>query len=139
MSGMEPILVRKNERHDVAIRGRFAVAAAHATIVRLSKAAGIKHGTIDIDIVDLSSAGLGFLTPVFIPKHTRVTMQVAPGNGSSDTFEARGIVRRVVMTDRRPMYYVGISFDAIPDTERANLNALLAEFGAALPDQPKAS
>jgi hypothetical protein len=130
MSGMEPTAVRQSERHDVALRGRFAVAPQHAHIVRLAKASGTKNGAFEADIVDLSAAGLGFLTPIFIPKHTRLTCQIAPGNGAADPFEAHGVVRRVVMTDRRPMYLVGLIFDDLPPEDRARLHALLAEFGA---------
>jgi hypothetical protein len=129
MSGVEHNLVRRNERHDVALRGRFRISPEHAPIVKLSKASGARDGILETDIVDLSACGLGFLSPIFIPKHARITCQIAPGNGVSDTFDTQGVVRRVLMTDRRPMYLIGVTFDSITDEASTRLQILLSEFG----------
>jgi hypothetical protein len=128
MSGVEHQVVRRNERHDVALRGRFKISPEHDPIVKLSKVSGARDGLLEADIVDLSAGGLGFLSPVFFPKHARITCQIAPGNRASDAFDTQGVVRRVVMTDRRPMYLIGVSFDSITDEASTRLHELLSEF-----------
>jgi c-di-GMP-binding flagellar brake protein YcgR len=126
---MENMAVRRTERHDVALRGRFRIAESHAGIVRLAKASGVRDGAIETDVVDISGGGLGLLTPVFIPKRVHVRCQVLLPNSDQTAFECTGIVSRVVMTDRRPMYLIGLTFDEMSDAARGRLTALLVELG----------
>lgn len=129
MSGMDHLAVRRTARHDVVLRGRFKVADSHAGVVRLAKASGVRDGAIEADVVDLSGGGLGLLTPVFFPKRVKIICQVMLPQGSTPAFECVGVVTRVVMTDRRPMYLIGLVFVEMTDAARAQLSSLLSELG----------
>jgi hypothetical protein len=125
---MDHLAVRRNERHDVALRGRFRIAESHASVIRLAKASGVRDGAIEADVVDLSGGGLGLLTPVFLPKRVKIECAVLLPS-SAEVFACTGIVTRVVMTDRRPMYLIGLNFEEMSDKARGQLSELLAELG----------
>ena len=76
MSSAHDLVVRRTQRHDVVLRGRFSVSAPHTSIVRLGKASGVRDGSVEADVVDLSGGGIGFLSPVFFPKRLLVDVQV---------------------------------------------------------------
>jgi len=129
MSGMDHLAMRLNERHDVALRGRFKIAESHAGVVRLAKASGVRDGMIEADVIDISGGGLCLLTPIFIPKQVNVECQVLAPQGSTTEFECSARVSRVVMTDRRPMFLIGLTFKGMTEASRAQLSALLAGLG----------
>ena len=129
MSGMDNLAVRRTERHDVALRGRFRIADSHASVVRLAAASGIRNGAIEADVVDISGGGLGLLTPIFLPRRVHVQCQVLLPTSDRTVFECTGIVSRVVMTDRRPMYLIGLTFDEMTEAARQQLSTVLTELG----------
>jgi hypothetical protein len=120
-------MVRQSVRYDVSIRGCVAVADEHAQAIRFGAGAGHRDGWVDLDIVDVSSNGLGMISPVFIPRKTLLTVR-AYSHGENPTLllEVPVRVQRVFMTDRRPGYLIGTSF-ADPGAEAVKqINALLA-------------
>jgi len=125
---MNELAVRQSQRHDVALRGTVQIDPDQASIVRLSKTSGAREGVLSVDIVDLSAKGLGFLIPVFLPKGIGVVVAVLDPKGGPPLLSIKGKVMRAVMTDRRPMYLIGVSIE-IPegDTKKA-LDSILASF-----------
>lgn len=119
-------MVRQSVRYDVSIRGCVAVANDHAQAIRFGAGAGHRDGWVDLDIVDVSSNGLGLISPVFIPRKTLLTVRAYSfGENPSLLLEVPVRVQRVFMTDRRPGYLIGTSF-ADPGPEAAQqINALL--------------
>lgn len=131
MSGMDQIAVRRAQRHDVALRGRCSIAESHASAVRLARTSGMRDGVIEADVVDLSSGGLGLLSHIYIPKHAVLTCKLLLPQSEAVAFECEGAVTRVIMTDRRPMYMIGVTFSELGAHARERLASLLAALGDA--------
>lgn len=117
MSDDLPAMVRRTIRFDVMFRGDITIMSSHVGRVRISGSAPLRDAIIESDIVDLSNNGLGFITTVFIPKRTMVLIRAfSPDGGGDELFSISARVQRIVMTDRRPAYLVGVSFeDATPE------------------------
>jgi hypothetical protein len=108
------IIFRKSARYDVSLPARVRVAEAHAGVVRFTAIAGVRQGWLPVDLVDFSSGGLGFLSSVFVPRRCILQIQIfGLEQGPAETALIDGVcrVQRVVMTDRRPAYLVGASFE----------------------------
>lgn len=129
MSGMDQLAVRRTQRHDVALRGRFAIAEPHTRLVRLARTSGMRDGVVEADVVDLSAGGLGLLTHVFLPKRVALVCKLLLPQSETVAFECEGVVTRVVMTDRRPMYMIGVTFRDVAPAAKGQLATLLAALG----------
>ena len=127
----DKVIVRHAVRHDVAIRAQVSIRGPHATSIRLSAATGVKDGWIDADAVDFSLGGVGVISTVFIPRPAVVRLRMlSAGEHPTIIFEGDAVVRRVVMTDRRPAYHIGTSFHQLSPEAQVQaeaLNAMLAE------------
>jgi len=129
------VIVRTSVRHDLCLRGLVKFVPEGAGGVRLSTAAGAKDGWVDVDVVDLASGGLGFISTVFFPRRSLMKLRVmGPGEGSPVVLEAAVRVQRVHMTDRRPAYLLGCSFDSLSDAERGQLDSLFAALSGGARD-----
>jgi c-di-GMP-binding flagellar brake protein YcgR len=124
--------VRKTMRHDVAIKAAIKVAPAHADLVRLSNGSGAQSGWIDSDCVDASVGGMGFISTTFLPRMTNVAVRLfASADAPTAFIECPCVVRRVIMTDRRPAYHLGCSFGELtPELQRA-VESFLNNLGGA--------
>lgn len=132
MDQQPPLIVRRNARHDVAIRGRICIAPEHAKNVSLAGASGVKDGWVDVDVVDFSTGGVGMISLVFLPRKTHVRMQVlGPDPESPALVELSGVVQRVCMTDRRPAYLIGTSVSELSPEARSRVESILAMFADA--------
>jgi c-di-GMP-binding flagellar brake protein YcgR len=129
MSGMDQLAVRQAQRHDVALRGRFTIAETHASAIRLARNSGLRDGVIEADVVDFSAGGLGLLSHVFVPKRAVLNCKLFLPQSEALAFECEGTVTRVVMTDRRPMYLIGVTFREMSAAARDQLAVLLAALG----------
>lgn len=129
MAGSHDLVVRRTVRHDVVLRGRFSVAAPHASAVRLAKASGSRDGAVEADIVDLSAGGVGFLSTVFLPKRLLVDVEILAPRSGAPLLRCRGRVTRTLMTDRRPMYMLGVAFENLDEATTAALATLLEQAG----------
>jgi len=124
------LIFRKNTRFDLSLPARIRISEAHAGIVRFTASAGAKQGWLPVDLVDFSAGGLGFLCSVFVPRRCVLQIDVEGRSGTSESSLFQGVcrVQRVVMTDRRPAYLVGASFER-PSTEaEAEIARVLALF-----------
>ncbi|MFO0831608.1 MAG: PilZ domain-containing protein [Phycisphaerales bacterium] len=123
--------LRRDVRHQVAMRAQVCISGMHAALVRLSPAAGAKDGWLEADAVDFSLGGVGLITSVFLPRHAGVRVRLlTPGEESTVLFEGEAVVRRVIMTDRRPAYHLGTSFhnlDAESQKQVTAINQMLSE------------
>lgn len=128
MDGHNSIPIRRTQRHDVAMRGRFVVAGGHADFVRLTRTSGSREGWLDADVVDLSGGGFGFLSAVYFPKRLLMNCELFDPRGNDVLLTCSGRVTRVVMTDRRPMYLVGMLFEDMSPEHRAKLAEVLASW-----------
>ncbi len=128
MATMQELAVRQTQRHDVALKGRMAIAPDHAALVRLAQAAGGKDGWIDIDVMDVSVGGLALLSPVFLPRRVMTIVRILGTQAGEVMLETPATVQRVVMTDRRPMYLLGLLVNPT-ESSSAQMNLLLKKLG----------
>lgn len=125
------VMVRRTRRYDASLRARVSICAEHAPLVRLGPSSGAKDGWIEMDVVDFSAGGVGFVSLVWLPRRTILQFQLyAPGAGSDKAVvNGKTRVQRVTMTDRRPAYLLGTAFDSNTDPKiHAEMEALIAQF-----------
>src|SRR5262245_23269749 len=119
------MVVRRSVRHDIALRAGVVIAGTHAGVVRFSSGAGGPDGRIGVDVVDVSTGGVGVMSPVFIPRKTLLTLAVyglTPDSPPITTVMCR--VQRVTMTDARPAYLLGLAFERMSNVTTAQVDAL---------------
>lgn len=134
MSVTPPVIVRRSVRFEVGLRAMLCVSAEHGAFVRLSQQAGIREGWIETDLVDFSAGGFGVMSQVFVPRKTMVTVRIMrPAPENTLMAEVTGRVQRVFMTDRRPAYMVGISFEGLTPLAQRQVDAMLAELAGSEP------
>lgn len=120
-------VIRKSDRHEIMLPVRFRVHEADRGQVRLSTRSGQRDGWVSADLVDLASGGLGIVSPAFLPRGCRADVQILAfgGDDAPPVLEIQTKVRRVVMTDRRPAYLIGLLFLNPTPEQKASLNDLL--------------
>lgn len=85
------------------------VAEDAAEQVTLARSISDGTGAIDVFITDASRGGLGIESNVFMPRGCRLKIRVqAAAQGAIHDLTLR--VQRVTMLDRKPTYYLGLSF-----------------------------
>jgi len=144
MDGAKPqdLSVRQHERLACDLSARVAVVAEG--VVRLSRLAPGGGGEFDARIVDLSRGGVGLYSPVYLPPASTLTVRLAGGPGLPE-LECKGVVRRAVMVERAPTYYLGVSVDTrTPETAASLERAMDAvrtatKTDAAAPDRERRS
>ena len=123
-------IMRKVERFDVSINAVLGPTAQHASVVKLAPAAGAKDGMIDCNCVDISLAGAGFFTTVFLPRLTRIRIKLfSVGDAPQLLLTSEATVRRCIMTDRRPAYHLGCAFADLTEEQQRQLDVILAQVG----------
>ena len=127
MTSHSGLIFRKSARFDLSLPARIRVAEAHAGTVRFTAAAGARQGWLPVDLVDFSAGGLGFLCGVFVPRRCVLQIEVdgREGGQSGTLFQGICRVQRVVMTDRRPAYLVGASFEQPSQESEAEISRVL--------------
>lgn len=130
MEGSSEVLVRRSARHDVAFRGRVCVAPDHASVVRLSAASTARSGWVDVDILDFSAGGIGFLSLAFFPRRCQLRILVTRTDDPAELPMLDVLVRvqRVIMTDRRPAYLIGTAFDCPDQRALEQIDRLLCRL-----------
>lgn len=124
--------LRRSARYDVALRARVEPAADARPAVQFS-AALTRRGPLEVDIVDISSGGVGLLSGLFIPRGCPLDLRIMGlgGEVAEELVAVRARVHRVIMTDRRPAYLVGASFEQVDEAQAVRLNWLVSQFGKA--------
>lgn len=131
MADAQGLIVRKSVRLDIALPALLRIDSEHAGAVRFGPASGQRDGWVEADVVDLSGGGVGLIMTQFVPSGCMVVVRVFGHDGREHEalFELRGEVRRVLMTDRRPAYLVGVSLDTMDEGSLAALEGLLDDAG----------
>ncbi|MDX2133028.1 MAG: PilZ domain-containing protein [Planctomycetota bacterium] len=121
-----PVIVRNSIRYDVCLRGMVSVIDEQVGGVRLTTASGVRNGWLDVDVVDLATGGLGFISSIFFPRRVLLRVRVlGQGDTPPTLLECTARVQRVCMTDRRPAYLMGCAFEAQTPQADAQLAALI--------------
>lgn len=109
--GAEQLVVRQHERFHCRLPLRLRIAADVVEQVILARAVSDGSGAIDAFITDASRGGLGIESAVFLPRGCRLRVRLKSA-GPTPTPDNDLIVRvqRVSMLDRKPTYYLGVSF-----------------------------
>ena len=135
------LAVRGSARYECSLDAQLAVGSEHARLVKPDKSAPGAGGPVRAVVVDLSLGGAGFRSPLFFPRTARVSMTLIPP-GKTVAIVAELRVRRVMMLDRAPTYYIGAGFEGLtPEQSQAILEVLahLKASGAKLvPEVPRA-
>jgi len=128
--------VRRQVRHEMFLPAAIRVAKEHSTQVRLAPGVADEEGWVDASLVDFSLGGMGLIASAFFPMRCAVEVRVY----SVDTLDQKvllgvpGRIQRIVMTDGRPAYLLGISFQG-DDPQRADalaqFNDILTSMNAA--------
>lgn len=131
---MSGLITRRNERHEISLPAKVRIAISHSMLVKFNKAAGCKDGWVDVDLIDFSVAGIGFITSTFFPRGAMIEIKVADLE-EPDTDAELGVliqcemrVMRVQMTDRRPAYLIGGAFSSIDEEFKERIESLMARF-----------
>lgn len=120
------VIVRNAVRHDLCLRGQVRILPEGEGGVRLASPAGAREGYLDVDVVDIATGGLGFISLAFLPRKCLLEVRVyGPGDAAGIVLTARSRIQRVCMTDRRPAYLMGCSFDNLTPESKAQLESLL--------------
>ena len=107
----EQLVVRQHERFHCRLPLQLRVAPEMAEQIVLARAVCDGSGSIEAFITDASRGGLGIESAVFLPRGCRLRVRLKDG-GPTDTIANELVVRvqRVSMLDRKPTYYLGVSF-----------------------------
>lgn len=108
--GAEQLVVRQHERHLCRLDCRLRLDDHSVAQVTPARTVGDGAGGLSAMMVDCSRGGLGLESPVFLPRGSRVRVSVAPGQPGAPRTELLVRVQRVSMMDRKPTYYLGVSF-----------------------------
>lgn len=127
------LAVRHHTRYLCDLPVRLGIAAVSAPAVRLASAI---DGRVPAQLVDLSKGGVGLRTGMFFPIDCCLTVVLA--GHDCPPLEATVRIRRIGMTDRKPTYYIGASFEnpsAATQAEIGRLLQWLRDSGAARPPE----
>ena len=123
----DQLLLRRTTRHAVSLRALVSVSPVHRTGVRLSQALGGRDAWLSCDVVDFSGGGIGIITSCFFPRNCRVWVKVLGGESEPQKtlLAVECVVNRVVMTDRRPAYLLGLGWYEPTDAIKAKISEVL--------------
>lgn len=120
--------VRQHTRYDCDIASRATLDESDAASVRLSPEMVVAADTLSVRVIDTGRGGLGLSSLVYLPPGTCLSVALEI-NGSSQELLVR--VQRVRMTDRKPTYYIGTSFNSSSSDQAGLVEALMAQFARA--------
>jgi len=125
------LMMRRSERHDVALPARVRVAPEHGEAVVYAKGVTDDQGWLPVELVDFSTGGFGFASGSFFPRGVKLEIRVqSPVEGDERVLLSCVIrIMRVQMTDRRPAYLCGASFADATEEVREQAEALIREIG----------
>lgn len=143
------LTVRRSTRFELSLPVRLRLAESMAGLVTLGPGAGLEAGWAEGLMTNFSAGGCGVMTRLFLPRGAQVRLQLdppvasgepgpatagravdgEPGGGASpwSLLDVEAEVARVVMTDRRPGYLIGLSFLNLSDEAAERMMQLLAD------------
>ncbi|MEX2219216.1 MAG: PilZ domain-containing protein [Phycisphaerales bacterium] len=132
MATTTDLSVRQHERHSCDAPVRVYVAQAHAEAVKLASIGADGPAT---RIVDYSNGGLGLRSSVYLPLTCMLRLRVGMAAGGHLEVDVK--VQRVVMSDRKPTFYVGTAFETGTPEHQKTVAAVLAALRESSPPAPK--
>ena len=124
--GAEQLVVRQHERFHCRLPLQLRIAPDVAEQIVLARAVCDGSGAIEAFITDASRGGLGIESAVFLPRGCRLRVRLssaaAPATPEHDVLVR---VQRVSMLDRKPTYYLGVSFASKGPEHDAAVAAML--------------
>lgn len=128
---VNPTPVRSDQRVQCALNASVRINESIGEAVQLSRGAGEGDGSVKVTIVDASRAGLGMVSPVFMPRGAKLDVKMTLGGGADFTVVAR--VQRVEMRDRTPSFYLGLAVSGSSSQPSNSLEALVNEISSPRP------
>ena len=127
MADTDHLLLRRTTRHAVSLRALVSVSPAHRGLVRLSQSLGGRDAWLPGDVVDFSGGGIGVITTCFFPRGCRAWIKVLTGAAETEKtlMAVECTVHRVVMTDRRPAYLLGLGWFAPTEVTQSKIAEVL--------------
>jgi hypothetical protein len=119
MDGAQPqdLSVRQHERVSCDLAARVTITSAEG--VKLSRLAPGSAGEFEARVVDVSRGGVGLRCAVYLPPAAQVRVRLIGENGTP-ALECAGRIRRALMAERTPMYYLGVEAEQrTPEFEAA--------------------
>ena len=111
--GAEQLVVRQHERFHCRLATKLRVSDEIAEQVVLARTVGDGSGGMSAFVTDCSRGGVGVESSVFFPRGSRMKVLVSgtpDSTGKVPSIELLVRVQRVSMLDRKPTYYLGVSF-----------------------------
>lgn len=118
--------VRVHERFVCELPASVRVSDENREQLRFTGSAVNKAGVTPVTVIDCSTGGIGLNTTLFLPKFARLEIVIeADSKAGRPDFRAFVRVRRVVMLDHTPQYFIGTAFEDAATVESASLTALI--------------
>ena len=119
---------------------RFQISEPFAEQVKPSAVVPRRDGRFAGETVDISHGGLGLMLPMFLPRGVVIDLNLM-GSTEPDAkvlLNCPVLVHRVVMTDRRPAYMLGVSFASENPEVKSAVKAFILEVeGELAPSTPR--
>ena len=118
--------VRRHERYAFDLPALVRVVPEDRGRVRLVGSELDKAGNTPVRLVDCSPGGFGFNTKVFLPKMLRLEIAIEPDTTTGQPALSTTVkIRRVIMLDYTPTYFIGASFEDSEVSSGPALRALI--------------
>jgi hypothetical protein len=125
------LTIRRSERTDVAYFGLICIRDDAAAQVSIPPALGAGDGWFSIDIIDMSTQGLGAMSEIFIPRRAAASIRLFNSTDIGEPIcEVNAVVQRIIMTDRRPAYLLGLAFQDPDPQVLSTISTLTAAFAS---------
>ena len=131
------LIVRRSVRFEISLPARIRVAPHHADALGFAKGITDANRWIEVDVIDFAEGGLGFISPVFLPRNVEIEIEI-PEHGSENTevlLRAYVRVQRIQMTDGRPGYKVGGEFKNLDECAQQQVEKVIARLSEECEEQ----
>ncbi len=118
----EDLTVRQHTRYACSFPAQVAIAAACADKVRLSRAVSSSATGLTATVIDVSHAGVGLSSKVFLPIGCSLNITINPADNGPPVVVVATIARAIMM-DRTPTYQIGTLLDSV---DEGDVNRLIA-------------
>lgn len=124
------LIVRRTERFEISLPAKVRVAMNHIEMVQFAKGVAGDDRWIDVDVVDFSEGGVGFVSDIFFARSLDLELLIPENaeSGSAEMLQCQMQVKRVQMTDRRPGYLIGCSFVSLDNEHRDSIETLISRL-----------
>lgn len=116
----ETMLARSDERRSCEVAARLGAGATTSAQLEFAESQDVAA-----TIIDYSRGGLGVRMDRFVPLGAEVVLKIVRPSG--EEVLCRGRAKRVVMIDRAPTYYIGLSFEG----EASSMLAVMGSIAGA--------